>query len=218
MSHTRWTTARATREPTDQEHQDLYEDARLADELGQKVYDRRMELGLSQTQVAERASMKQPQISRIEGGGTVPTLPLLRRLAKALEMELHVGFSSAPASPATVEPASPMEELQARIADLQAATDPLGNMAAAPAARGLAPSLIPAVLAALPALAPRAAMDVLSAALLQVHMREELLRLIAHRAVGLSATAGEPWQLLRRAVDDALAETEKDVSRLQDAL
>lgn len=26
--------------------------------------------------------MKQPQISRFEGGGTVPTLPLLRRLAQ----------------------------------------------------------------------------------------------------------------------------------------
>jgi transcriptional regulator with XRE-family HTH domain len=34
--------------------------------------------------------MKQPQISRIEGGGTAPTIPLLRRLADALEAELTI--------------------------------------------------------------------------------------------------------------------------------
>ena len=93
MSHARWTTTRATREPAGGEHQDLYDDARLADELAQKVYDRRMELGLSQTQVAERASMKQPQISRIEGGGTVPTIPLLRRLAHALDADLTINLT-----------------------------------------------------------------------------------------------------------------------------
>jgi transcriptional regulator with XRE-family HTH domain len=58
------------------------------------VYDRRTELGLTQAELAERAGMKQPAISRIEGGGTVPTLPLLRRLARALDAELSIGFTS----------------------------------------------------------------------------------------------------------------------------
>ncbi|MFJ8142462.1 helix-turn-helix domain-containing protein [Streptomyces sp. NPDC096013] len=56
----------------------------LARELGRLVHDRRIKLGLSQAELAGRCGMKQPQISRFEGGGTVPTLTLLRRLAHAL--------------------------------------------------------------------------------------------------------------------------------------
>lgn len=36
--------------------------------------------------------MTQPQVSRMEGGDTVPTLPLLRRLARALEGSLNVAI------------------------------------------------------------------------------------------------------------------------------
>ncbi|GAA3907752.1 helix-turn-helix domain-containing protein [Streptomyces sp. NPDC003631] len=38
--------------------------------------------------------MKQPQISRIEGGGTVSTIPLLRRLARALDADLTINLTS----------------------------------------------------------------------------------------------------------------------------
>ncbi len=65
----------------------------LALALGQLVHDRRIELGLSQADLAERCRMKQPQISRFEGGGTVPTLPLLRRLAKALGADLTISLT-----------------------------------------------------------------------------------------------------------------------------
>ncbi|MFI0718675.1 multiprotein-bridging factor 1 family protein [Streptomyces sp. NPDC021224] len=71
----------------------LYEEAELAHDLGQMVYDRRTALGLSQAELASRCGMQQPQISRIEGGGTVPTIPLLRRLAKALDAELTIGLA-----------------------------------------------------------------------------------------------------------------------------
>lgn len=71
------------------EYDQEYVDARLAGDLGQ-IYDRRIELGLSQTELAERAAMTQPQVSRMEGGDTVPTLPLLRRLAKALDGTLNL--------------------------------------------------------------------------------------------------------------------------------
>ncbi|MEU1495124.1 multiprotein-bridging factor 1 family protein [Streptomyces sp. NPDC005775] len=71
----------------------LYEEAELAHDLGQMVYDRRTALGLSQTELAERCGMKQPQISRIEGGGTVPTIPLLRRLAHALDADLTINLT-----------------------------------------------------------------------------------------------------------------------------
>ncbi|MFZ4268690.1 helix-turn-helix domain-containing protein [Streptomyces arboris] len=62
----------------------------MAHDLGQLVYDRRTALGLSQAELAERCGMKQPQISRIEGGGTMPTIPLLRRLARALDADLTI--------------------------------------------------------------------------------------------------------------------------------
>ncbi|MFI7300296.1 helix-turn-helix domain-containing protein [Streptomyces sp. NPDC050121] len=55
--------------------------------MGRLVHDRRTELGLSQ---AERCSMKQPQVSRFESGGTVATLPMLRRLTHALGADLSI--------------------------------------------------------------------------------------------------------------------------------
>ncbi|MDQ0775258.1 ribosome-binding protein aMBF1 (putative translation factor) [Streptomyces aurantiacus] len=91
MNHSTWRTRRARQLAGEVvEYDQEYVDARLAGDLGQAVYDRRIELGLSQTGLAERAGMTQPQVSRMEGGDTVPTLPLLRRLAKALEGTLNL--------------------------------------------------------------------------------------------------------------------------------
>ena len=73
----------------------------LARELGRLVHDRRTELGLSQIELAERCGMKQPQISRFEAGGTVPTLPLLRRLAGALGADLTMVDSEIPEAAAS---------------------------------------------------------------------------------------------------------------------
>jgi ribosome-binding protein aMBF1 (putative translation factor) len=98
MNHAEWKTRRhrellgeATEENA--EYDRLYEEAELAHDLGQMVYDRRIALGLSQAELADRCSMKQPQISRIEGGGTVPTIPLLRRLARALDADLTINLT-----------------------------------------------------------------------------------------------------------------------------
>src|SRR5262245_17239353 len=66
------------------EHAAAYEEARAALLLGQMVHDRRTELGLTQADLAERAGMTQPQLSRLESGGATPTVPLLARLAAAL--------------------------------------------------------------------------------------------------------------------------------------
>lgn len=74
-------------------HSDDYEDARRAFLLGRMVYERRQELGLSQSELAERAEMTQPQLSRLEGGGVTPTIPLLERLAGALEVDLVIDFA-----------------------------------------------------------------------------------------------------------------------------
>lgn len=95
MNHAEWKTRRhralldeAVEE--NPEYDRLYEEAELAHDLGRLVYDRRTALGLSQAALAERCGMKQPQISRIEGGGTMPTIPLLRRLARALDADLTI--------------------------------------------------------------------------------------------------------------------------------
>jgi ribosome-binding protein aMBF1 (putative translation factor) len=67
-----------------------YEEARRAFVIGQAVRERRLELGLSQTEVAKRAGMTQSALSRLEAGGTVPTIPVLERIATALGSELIV--------------------------------------------------------------------------------------------------------------------------------
>ncbi|WP_335977033.1 MULTISPECIES: helix-turn-helix domain-containing protein [Streptomycetaceae] len=98
MNHAEWKTRRRREllgEATEEnaEYDRLYEEAELAHDLGQMVYDRRIALGLSQAELADRCRMKQPQISRIEGGGTVPTIPLLRRLARALDADLTINLT-----------------------------------------------------------------------------------------------------------------------------
>lgn len=67
-----------------------YIDAGYAFALARALYARRTTLGLSQAETAERAGMAQSQISSIEGGGSVPTLRLLNRLAKALDSHLVI--------------------------------------------------------------------------------------------------------------------------------
>ncbi|POM25544.1 anaerobic benzoate catabolism transcriptional regulator [Actinomadura rubteroloni] len=69
-----------------------YEAARIRFELGRAVRARREELGLSQSQLGERAGLQQPAVARFEAGGTMPTIPMLERLAEALEMRLNVEF------------------------------------------------------------------------------------------------------------------------------
>ena len=83
--HVRW-------ERTGAEHAAVYEEARASLMLGQMVHDRRVELGLTQAELAERADMTQPQLSRLESGGATPTVPLLARLAAALNADLDITF------------------------------------------------------------------------------------------------------------------------------
>ncbi|NNH73945.1 helix-turn-helix transcriptional regulator [Nocardia uniformis] len=50
------------------------------------IRERRLELGLTQTQLAQRAGLRQPEVSRLESGGGTPTIGMLERLAHALEL------------------------------------------------------------------------------------------------------------------------------------
>jgi transcriptional regulator with XRE-family HTH domain len=58
--------------------------------FGKALYDIRTELGLSVAELAMRAAMSEDDIERIEEGGTEPTVPLLRRLAAALNATVHL--------------------------------------------------------------------------------------------------------------------------------
>lgn len=72
---------------------EAYEAARLAFELGKAVREMREARGWTQSRLAEAAEMTQPAIARFEAGGTVPTIPVLERLAIALDAELVVALN-----------------------------------------------------------------------------------------------------------------------------
>jgi ribosome-binding protein aMBF1 (putative translation factor) len=72
---------------------EAYEATKLAFELGRAVRELRERRSWSQTELAEAASMTQSAIARFEAGGTVPTLPVLERIAHALDVRLSVGFA-----------------------------------------------------------------------------------------------------------------------------
>ncbi len=66
------------------------ETARRAFLLGQAVRERRLVLGLTQSDLAARAGMTQPALSRLKAGGAAPTIPVLERISAALNADLIV--------------------------------------------------------------------------------------------------------------------------------
>jgi hypothetical protein len=52
-----------------------YAEAQRAFLIGQAVRERRLALGLSQVELATRAAMTQPALSRLEAGGVIPPSP-----------------------------------------------------------------------------------------------------------------------------------------------
>jgi transcriptional regulator with XRE-family HTH domain len=83
-SHTRWTRLEARAD--DPERIAIRE----ALAFGKAVYDRRVALGISVAEVALRADMTADEVECIEEGGTEPTIPLLRRLAAALDADVRL--------------------------------------------------------------------------------------------------------------------------------
>ena len=76
-----------------EEYREGYAEAQRAFLIGQAVRERRLALGLSQTELASRAGMTQPALSRLEAGGVIPTIPLLERISSALDADLIVQIS-----------------------------------------------------------------------------------------------------------------------------
>lgn len=72
------------------DYREGYAEAQRAHLIGRAVRERRLALGLSQIELAARAGMTQPALSRLEAGGVIPTIPLLDRISIALDADLIV--------------------------------------------------------------------------------------------------------------------------------
>ena len=67
------------------------------EQLARIVIRRRLDLGLTQEQLAERMGTSYSAISRIESGQHSTSVQTLQRLAAALEMRFVMGFEHGPA-------------------------------------------------------------------------------------------------------------------------
>jgi HTH-type transcriptional regulator/antitoxin HipB len=72
------------------DYREGYAEAQRAYLIGRAVRERRLALGLSQVELASRAGMTQPALSRLEAGGVIPTIRLLERISAALDADLIV--------------------------------------------------------------------------------------------------------------------------------
>jgi ribosome-binding protein aMBF1 (putative translation factor) len=88
-SHTSYEDLAASRRDSN-DYRQGHAEAERAYLLGKAIRDRRLALGLSQAEVAMRAAMTQPALSRLEAGGVIPTIPLLDRISAALDADLIV--------------------------------------------------------------------------------------------------------------------------------
>lgn len=95
MRQTPWRKAQAAKltamSPAERkEYEAAGSEADLSLRLAELVYDARAGAGLSQTELAERMGTRQPVISAIEGGGQVPTVAMLERVARATGQRLRI--------------------------------------------------------------------------------------------------------------------------------
>jgi predicted transcriptional regulator len=58
-----------------------------------QVIQKRLDKGLTQKQLAQKAGTKQSAISRLESGNANPSIAFLRKIATALGSDLKVSFS-----------------------------------------------------------------------------------------------------------------------------
>lgn len=70
-------------------------EAELTLQLAELVYNARKAAGLSQTELAKRMGTTQGVISQIEGGGQVPTVAMLDRVARATGQPLQITLPAA---------------------------------------------------------------------------------------------------------------------------
>ncbi len=100
MKTTKWRDAQASRlatmsEDDRAEYDAAYADAELGIRLAEMVYDARIAAGLSQAELARRMGTQQSVISQIEGGGQIPGVAMLNRVARATGQRLEISLAAA---------------------------------------------------------------------------------------------------------------------------
>lgn len=78
----------------DEEFRKAWDSRRLPRELGDRLLQRRLELGYSQRELAEKVGTSQNRIYLIESGEANPTLDTLGRLAEILDARLTVDLTA----------------------------------------------------------------------------------------------------------------------------
>ena len=76
----------------DPEFAEEWERSKPEYEVMKLLVEARSELGMSQSELARRTGIKQPNISRLERGACSPTLETLGALAHGLGKELQINF------------------------------------------------------------------------------------------------------------------------------
>jgi len=60
-----------------------------------RLYERRLELGWTQSQLAEKVGCRQEQIARLESGAIMPRIDTVATIAKALGLRIDLGVEEA---------------------------------------------------------------------------------------------------------------------------
>ncbi|WP_067142693.1 helix-turn-helix domain-containing protein [Microtetraspora malaysiensis] len=89
--HSTWKTLKSKRllEGEAEEHPEYTRAVRDMD-LGERLREVRVARNLTQAEVARRAGISQPALSRIELGGGVPTLEMLERISRAIGVRFTI--------------------------------------------------------------------------------------------------------------------------------
>lgn len=98
--HGTWKTLKAKqlRDAEAAEHPDYTQAVRDMD-LGDKLRAIRIRREMTQAEVAERAGITQPALSRLELGGGVPTLEMLERVGRAMGVRFVITIGDENAEP-----------------------------------------------------------------------------------------------------------------------
>ena len=76
----------------DEEFRQLWSEREGAYRVAREIVRLRKMQGLSQSEVARRAGLKQPAIARLESGAVRPTLDTIQRVAHALGREVEISL------------------------------------------------------------------------------------------------------------------------------
>ena len=76
----------------DKELRKAYDDLALEFAIAEAIIRRRLESGMTQSQLAKKIGTKQSAVSRLESGNCNPSIAFLERVAKALDLKLTISM------------------------------------------------------------------------------------------------------------------------------